>query len=136
MKTTTLRKIIVAASLGICAMASASDGAIRLAGTAATQKPACGNFVKPPEIRIPVMPRITPFPVLPICPGPLRPAPIRPDPIAKPISLGGAVCIPVPMPHFSAQDLLAVTGNDSGCVDRPGKPVRPIPVPTRPRPNI
>ncbi|MCX6982962.1 MAG: hypothetical protein WCK55_11585 [Verrucomicrobiota bacterium] len=141
MKTNTLRKLIIAGSLGVCAMAHAAPPPITI--PALPGKPALGNFLTPPEITRPVIPRITPVPLPPRCPGPVHP--VRPVQAHPTMTL----CIPIPaqekskvlprpfpMPDFTVRNLLTVTGNDSGCVNRPGKPIRPIPTPTRPRPNI
>lgn len=128
MKTTMSRKLIIAGSLGICAMSNAAP---------------LGNFERSPEIVRPVMPRITPVPVPPLRPGPVHPVqPIHAHPIT-------AVCVPIladekvqvpprpfPMSDFTVRNLLAVTGNDSGCVDKPVKPTRPTPRPSGPHPMI
>ena len=128
MKTTMLRKLIIAGSLGICAMSNAAP---------------LGNFEKSPENVRPVMPRITPVPVPPLHPGPVHPVqPIHAHPtvtVCVPVPADEKVRVlprPFPMPDFTVRNLLSVTGNDSGCVDKPGKPTRPIPRPSGSHPII
>ena len=144
MKTHTLRQLIIAGSLGICAITNAGPSGISLPGTTPDSMLRCDNFDRPPEITRPVLPRIPPF-----RPGPVRPAPpIRLFPIAKPVGLSVSVCLPcpldeklkmmprqVPVQDITVRNLLSVTGTDNGCVVKPGKPTQPAPSP-RPRPII
>lgn len=125
MKTNTLRKFILAGSLGLCSVAVAAPSNL-----------ANDNFFKSPEITRPVLPRITPVPVPLPRPGPTHPVqPIRAHPTAMsclPIPAEEKATVlprPFPMPDFTVRHLLTVTGNDGGCVIKPGKPPRP-------RPNI
>jgi hypothetical protein len=59
---------------------------------------------------------------LPICP------PVCPE-LPKPYHP-----LPPPPPPFNPWSQLAVTGTDDGCVKLPGKPTRPFPISTTPRP--
>ena len=144
MKTNTLRKFIIAGSLGLCAMAHAAPPPIIMPVLPVLPvKPDLGNMPTPPVITMPVIPRITPVPPPPPRPGPVHPVqPIHAHPavsLSAPIPAEENAKVlprPFPMPDFTVGNLLTVTGNDSGCVIKPGKPIRPIPTPTRPRPNI
>ena len=131
MKTTTLRKCILAGSLGICAMANAAPTDISFA--VAIPNACSANYERQPEIRRPV---IMPVPLPPLCPGPVHP--IRPYPTVKPVGFDVIGCVPLPiddklkllprsfpMPDFTVRNLLSVNGNDNGCVTKPGKPTRP-----------
>ena len=124
MKTNTLRKFIIASSLGLGAIATAAPTPIRQ-----TDK-----LVKTHDIQAAVMPTIRIIPT---------PTPPRPTCILKTASVAAPQCLPnpagensdlpllMPKPSFSIRNLLGVTGNDGGCIPRPGKPTRPIPTPFR-----
>ena len=124
MKTNTLRKFIIAGSLGLCAIASAAPAPLRQ-----TDQP-----VKPHDVQPAVMPAIKPAPM---------PTPLGTSGTLNTASIAAPTCAPnpagensglpllMPRPSFSIRNLLGVTGNDGGCIPRPGKPVRPLPSPFR-----
>ena len=112
MKTTALRKFIIAGSLAVSAIAGAAPFDHATQFQAPGLKPTLELCEKAPEIRQPAAPvEILPY-------RPIRP--IRP----RPNEVFGGKIVPCILDH-PEQDRLAVTGTDEGCIKKPTKPIRP-----------
>ena len=122
MKTPAFRKLIFAASLGICAMAGAAPSDASVPSQHA-KRPVAPHW-NASEIRMPGFSGVRPLPAPAVSPL-TRCVPSTADEKLKLLPR------PFPMPDFGVKDSFTVTGTDGGCILKPGKPIRPIPSPRR-----
>ncbi len=119
MKTSALRKFIIASSLGLCALAQAAP-----APAPQTDKPVKTYAA---EIRVMQCMNPVPTPVLP----PVRDGIASSATLCVPAPSGGSgelLPLQMPRPSFSIRELLSFRSDGGGCILRPGKPIRPIPM--------